>query len=81
MKKDDVNLRSDVADVMKQFNTMFGNVFTFKPEDMQTYPACYDNVFKDGINFSFLSSVFFCGIFSGAFYRYTGICPYKEVSD
>ena len=59
MKKDDVNLRSDVADVMKQFNTMFGNVLTFKPEDMQTYPACYDNVFKDGINFSFLSSVFF----------------------
>lgn len=46
-------------DVGKQFNILFGNMFKFEDSDMELYDTCYENVFKNGINFSYMSSTFF----------------------
>lgn len=46
-------------DTRKQFNILFGNMFTFATEDMDGYMQCYEDVFSQGINFSFMSSTFY----------------------
>ena len=43
----------------ENFNTLFGNMFVFEDEDMAYYGPCYENVFKDGITISYMSSTFF----------------------
>ncbi len=42
-----------------QFNILFGNMFEFDDADMAGYDACYAEVFKKGINFSYMSATFF----------------------
>ena len=59
MNNSTVNLRSDVFAAMNRFNELFGNMFRFEAEDMKNYETCYAEVFRNGTNFSFMSSVFF----------------------
>lgn len=42
-----------------EFNVLMGNMFEFNDEDMAKYDACYADVFKDGINFSYMSATFY----------------------
>ena len=43
----------------EQFNILFGNMFEFNDADMAGYDTCYADVFKKGINFSYMSATFF----------------------
>lgn len=43
----------------QSFNDLFGNMFTFEPEDMVNYDECYKNVFSEGNNISYMSATFY----------------------
>ena len=48
-----------LANAKEQLNLLVGNMFQITDEDMALYDACYADVFKSGVNFSFMSSTFF----------------------
>lgn len=48
-----------IENAKDQFNILFQNMLVFEDEDMASYEACYENVFKNGINFSYMSTTFF----------------------
>lgn len=43
----------------EQFNILFENMFEFDDADMTNYNECFANVFKKGVNFSFMSVTFY----------------------
>lgn len=43
----------------EQFNILLGNMFEFDDADMAGYDTCFADVFKKGINFSYMSATFF----------------------
>lgn len=54
-----MELQNETIEAMKQFNGFMGNIMTFVPEDMEAYEKCYADVFHDGMNFSYMSMVFY----------------------
>lgn len=48
-----------LANAKEQLSILVGNMFQITDEDMAGYDACYADVFKDGISFSFMSSTFY----------------------
>ena len=54
-----MSLQQSTIDAKEQFNKLFGNMMTFSDDDMIQYDSCYEDVFKSGINYSFMSCVFF----------------------
>lgn len=42
-----------------EFNKLFGNMFQFGEEDKATYEVCYQDVFGEGVTFSYMSATFF----------------------
>lgn len=48
-----------LRNAQEQFNILMGNMFQFNDEDMALYDRCYADVFKDGINFSYMSATFY----------------------
>lgn len=48
-----------LANAREQLNLLVGNMFQITEDDMAMYDACYADVFKDGVNFSFMSATFF----------------------
>lgn len=43
----------------EQYNKLFENMFVFNDADMAHYNTCFSDVFKKGINFSFMSATFY----------------------
>ena len=43
----------------EQLNILLGNMITIEEADMAAYDKCFADVFKDGINFSYMSATFF----------------------
>ena len=54
-----MELNQNTVDAKIQFNELFSNMFVFSDDDMSAYDFCYENVFKTGINFSYMSCVFY----------------------
>lgn len=48
-----------LANAKEQLSILVGNMFQITDEDMAGYDACYADVFKDGISFSFMSATFY----------------------
>lgn len=48
-----------LANAKEQLQLLVGNMFEITDEDMEGYDACYEAVFRDGINFSFMSATFY----------------------
>ena len=54
---------ADITEILRnakdQLNILLGNMFTFDDDDMANYDKCYSDVFRNGINFSYMSSTFY----------------------
>lgn len=48
-----------LANAREQIQLLVGNMFQITDEDMAGYDACYADVFKNGITFSFMSATFY----------------------
>ncbi|MBR1854608.1 MAG: hypothetical protein IJ794_15940 [Lachnospiraceae bacterium] len=54
-----MELREDVKNAKLRFNTLLSNILEFKDEDTKLYDDAFADVFSDGINFSYMSAIFF----------------------
>jgi len=66
------------VNAQKQFNDLFGNMFKFEESDMTAYDACYAEVFKKGINFSYMASTFYAQFAAELFVGMLASNPFRK---
>ncbi len=54
-----MGLNKTTENAKVQLNILFRNMFEFDDADMAGYDACYADAFRQGVNFSYMSTTFY----------------------